>query len=264
MGIAKPPFPSLLIPGHPLSPDMGCWLMNEGSGGTVHDISGRGNNGTLTSMESSDWIVKPPGWCLDFETDDRVKVPYQSSLFANNMTVVFACRSDITDYSSNAYVVSMYDYAGGNRMWGVIVLAATDLWTVIASDDGSQNDAYSSSVSVADSWQTFAFVVDNANHLWDMYHNGVYVETLDPNYTYADQGSFLTIGGLDASGNSFNGQIAYVNIYGRSLAASEISSLNAFPYQMVWQPTNIAYFVGAAAASIVPGLMSQYRRRRVA
>ena len=46
----KPPLGARLIPGHPLANGLvGCWLMNEGSGNKVYDLSGNGNSGTLTN-----------------------------------------------------------------------------------------------------------------------------------------------------------------------------------------------------------------------
>jgi hypothetical protein len=71
----------------------GWWPMYEGSGQTVHDLSGHGNNGTLGSsqaVESNDptWIK---GWlfgsALRFDGNDFVRIPNAPQLNSANLTV---------------------------------------------------------------------------------------------------------------------------------------------------------------------------------
>jgi hypothetical protein len=71
----------------------GWWPMYEGSGQTVHDLSGHGNNGTLGSTPSADsndptWIK---GWlfgsALRFDGDDFVRIPNKPQLNSANLTV---------------------------------------------------------------------------------------------------------------------------------------------------------------------------------
>ena len=47
--ILKPPKGAMLNRGHPLSRGLkGCWLMNEGGGKIVNDLSGNGNTGIFS------------------------------------------------------------------------------------------------------------------------------------------------------------------------------------------------------------------------
>jgi hypothetical protein len=77
----------------------GWWPMYEGSGQTVHDLSGRGNNGTLGSTPSADdndptWIK---GWlfgsALHFDGNDFVRIPNAPQLNSANLTVSTWVRS---------------------------------------------------------------------------------------------------------------------------------------------------------------------------
>jgi len=81
-------------------PLVGWWPLNEGSGQTVRDWSGRGNNGYLGSTTSAD--ANDPSWipgvfagsALRFDgVDDWVTIPSSSSLEPQNLTVAAWFRS---------------------------------------------------------------------------------------------------------------------------------------------------------------------------
>jgi hypothetical protein len=71
----------------------GWWPMYEGSGQTVHDLSGHGNNGTLGSTPGAD--ANDPTWiktwlfgsALRFDGNDYVRIPGSSALSTTNLTV---------------------------------------------------------------------------------------------------------------------------------------------------------------------------------
>jgi len=55
------------------APPVAEWKFDEKTGTTAYDTSGNGNNGTLTDMEASDWVVGKKGAALKFDgTDDYV------------------------------------------------------------------------------------------------------------------------------------------------------------------------------------------------
>ena len=63
MPAAKPSRPRLR-PDHPLAQGLsGAWMMGEGSGPTVYDLSGKGYDAALTSAS---WVGGQSGWCLSF------------------------------------------------------------------------------------------------------------------------------------------------------------------------------------------------------
>jgi hypothetical protein len=93
-------------------PLSGWWPLNEGSGQTVRDWSGRGNNGFLGSTVSAD--ANDPSWirgvffgsALRFDgVDDYVSIPASSSLETQKLTVSAWVRAGGSP-GSYRYVVS--------------------------------------------------------------------------------------------------------------------------------------------------------------
>jgi Concanavalin A-like lectin/glucanases superfamily len=77
----------------------GWWPMYEGGGQTVHDLSGKGNNGTLGSTPGVD--ANDPTWikgflfgsALRFDGNDFVRIPQSTALEPKNLTVSAWVRS---------------------------------------------------------------------------------------------------------------------------------------------------------------------------
>jgi hypothetical protein len=77
----------------------GWWPMYEGSGQTVHDLSGKGNNGTLGSTAGVD--ANDPSWikgflfgsALHFDGNDFVRIPDSNALSPQNVTVSLWVRA---------------------------------------------------------------------------------------------------------------------------------------------------------------------------
>jgi hypothetical protein len=75
--MVKQPYYTHLQVGHPLARGLrGAWLLNEGRGNMLWDLSRTGHAGMLTDMDpASDWVSGPQGYALDFDgTNDRVIV----------------------------------------------------------------------------------------------------------------------------------------------------------------------------------------------
>jgi Concanavalin A-like lectin/glucanases superfamily len=92
-------------------PLVGWWPMNEGSGQTIRDWSGHGNNGTLGSTAGVDandptWIPGVfAGSALRFGGDDYVQIPDSTSLEPQAITVAAWIRGTSTP-GQYKYVVS--------------------------------------------------------------------------------------------------------------------------------------------------------------
>jgi len=73
---------------------VGLWSPSLGpSGYTLLDRSGRGNHGTLTNMDSSDWVASPGGWALDFDgTNDEIVINNGILGGATDLTISYWVR----------------------------------------------------------------------------------------------------------------------------------------------------------------------------
>ncbi|MEZ6078114.1 MAG: hypothetical protein R3C56_21305 [Pirellulaceae bacterium] len=57
---------------------VGYWSFDEATGGTLHDLAGNGNDGTLNNMDpNTDWVSGQVGHALDFaDSGGYVEIPY--------------------------------------------------------------------------------------------------------------------------------------------------------------------------------------------
>jgi hypothetical protein len=122
-------------------PLVGWWPMNEGSGQTVRDWSGRGNHGFLGSTTGVD--DNDPAWirgvflgsALRFGGGDYVTIPSPSSLEQQNLTVAAWVRGE-TSPGQHRYVVSK----GGQGpcvtgSWGLYTSESRGMAFYIADSD---------------------------------------------------------------------------------------------------------------------------------
>ncbi len=79
---------------HPLAKGLvGFWLMNEGGGNKIYDLSGNNNTGTLTNMAipataTSGWNPSRTGMGLSFDgVNDYVNIPDTASLRPTTLTI---------------------------------------------------------------------------------------------------------------------------------------------------------------------------------
>jgi hypothetical protein len=88
------------------------WRMNEGSGTTVHDYSGNGNDGTMTNMDpGTDWVDGHDQKALDFDgSNDYVEISSFDLSSTNAVSVSFWFKTSVVtsdnkmlfEYSTNA------------------------------------------------------------------------------------------------------------------------------------------------------------------
>ena len=215
---------------------VGHWLMGEGAGTKIRDISGFGNDGTTTNMEGDDWTLGQFGTVLDIGgTDEHVLVPFTARSNPSVTTIAAwvnitggagTFRTIMTSRASNKGY-SLYADSGDNfRFW----------WyngtTEVACGTGASNDV------VENTWFHIAGWANGAN--CTLYVNGVlnqqkaivYVPTDSqaPRFGYQTSNSF-----------PLTGQLADIRIWDRVLSPSEIWSLYTEPFlefrrRPIWAP----------------------------
>jgi len=195
--------------------------------GSVLDQSGNGNDGGVNGTPYFSTGIH--GKCLTFDgATDYLKVPYNISLYcAETMTVSFWARSRKTNYTSNAFIVSMWDDGGTNEMWAIAIPAISDkFYYETRSGGGGGYTSVDTGLAVDLDWHHFCFTADNTATEWTLYIDGIFEDDAGFLQAYGNRNSFLTIGALD--GNSFfEGDISEVLIINALLTPAEVSELYA-------------------------------------
>lgn len=206
----------------------GLWSPSLGpSGYTLLDRSGRGNHGTLTNMDSNDWVASPGGWALDFDgINDHVPLNRQYISAGDRFTISAWLKSGGTQ---NQYACPIsqghFDYQGFAFQYGFP--SATTMVFIY----GLANNLL---------WQSLTFgYLPNSNTAWvhlvvtfngsvlATYRNGIQQATA----TATPQiGTFnFTIGrdtyNTDTNFRTWLGLIDDVGIWHRGLTAAEVWQL---------------------------------------
>jgi Concanavalin A-like lectin/glucanases superfamily/Bacterial Ig-like domain/Bacterial Ig domain len=190
---------------------------NEGAGTTLTDLSGNGNNGTISSAT---WTAAGKyGNALVFNgTNAQVTVPNSTSLqLTTGMTLEAWVFPTTTPTGWRAVIDKNVD--------GYFLMASTDLGnrpsvggTWVA---GSQN-TFGPSVLAVNAWTHLAATFDGATVR--LYVNGVQVASQAQTTALTTTNGTLQIGGDAYPGEFFAGRIDEVRIYNRALSAAEITT----------------------------------------
>lgn len=210
---------------HPLSRGLvGAWVMNEGSGDIIHDLSGNGRTSTLTGNSGFSWV---PGGINFADGSDE----YFTITPGINLTGAFTVATRFT-----AYVDYYPAFCGGgtgsylrvNSNWnmGVIRFKTETGFQLINTTPPTEG--------VAANW-VFA---RNGSGVTSCYLDGV-----DDSTGNTQTGTFS----IDKIGTSYSihywdGDIEYLYVYNRTLTPSEIAWLHREPYAMFEQKLAPAMF----------------------
>lgn len=258
MPMIKPIRGSQLIKAHPLARGLvGCWLFNEGTGNKVFDLSGNGNDGTITGAL---WDSGESGSALSF-TDDIVDCGYKSSI-ANltELTIVAKVLTTGLPGAGNFYYAVCQRNNVSNRFNFSINGDHSNNWAFGLVTSGTAALAYSSAVPTLNQWYDIAVTYsDSGDRKPRLYVDGV-----------EDSGSQSTATGTIVSGTNvpisignkavsldrdWHGKIEYAMIFNRALSAFEIAQLYREPFCMferAWIPKliggQIVELIGTSAA----------------
>jgi type II secretory pathway pseudopilin PulG len=195
---------------------VGCWKLDETSGFTAADSSGRGHDGTLTNMAGNEWTTGQINGALAFGgTDDLVQVAGLSNCLGTDYSVSWWAKPNQialkemillgNDYSTHDF--EYYQYSANLR---------------VRADAGIDYDIEVNNVFVAGQWVHICGVGDS---------NGtrVYVDGTLAGSTSVKKnttsGYNLHIGAYPTGEWDFNGVIDDVCIYNRALSAEEIAEM---------------------------------------
>lgn len=243
---------------HPLNRGLvGWWLAVQNQGGWKSnrwlDLTDpvSGHHGTLTNMDpATDWRTDSNAVhsSLDFITDDFVNIGgvWDEVIVPAN---AFSCV---------AYVNARSTAADGT-VWGIndssghLLFNDTGTWRSFTA--GAPSTSSAAGGVVVDTWQVIGESVGGSSAT--VYVGGSQLATASGAVSLTTESSDTVIGsGNNSSARPFNGRIASVMIWKRSLSAGEHSFVNSevlsgFPNLLNRAPRRY-YFVSAAVAAVSP------------
>lgn len=227
----KPLLGSRIDWGHPLSKGLvGCWLMNEGSGNRIYDISGNGNDGDF---------VNDPEW-----------VPGQrgQAIFCDGGNDYIDCGNNPALNATPFSLVVWVTLGTGALGWNVI--AAKETWNagegwflyssfaqnkLFLSKGGDQGAVFVDPDPLVD------YMIHNIVATYDGTSGRIYVDgqlrktaglalIMNVNRSLLIGARHGNAGG--GSADYWKGQIHFCNFYNRALSAQEVLDLYINPYGM--------------------------------
>jgi hypothetical protein len=199
-----------------------AYSFDEGSGSTVTDLSGKGNNGTISNAT---WVTGGKyGKALQFNgTNAKVVIPDSATLrLSNAMTleawvnptaVSAAWRDVIYKGNDNYYLMGTTDQGGMPGVGGTF--------------GGANANLFGTAMLPLNTWTHLAATYDGS--ILRLYVNGTQVATQAQSGLLTQSANPLEIGGDSIFGQYFAGLIDEVRVYNIALAPSQILADVATP-----------------------------------
>jgi len=206
---------------------VGWWRLDEGSGTTVADSSGGGNDGTFTG--SPQWTTGKVGGALQFDGGDYVSVPGAVNIRPRSITLMtwvnfnnVSMTATRQDYVSRGddYAFSLHEDNADGRIHGIVTSAGG--WSVV---DGK-------TTVEANRWYHTAMTYDTASQQLLLYLDGQQDGSLSvPAGLEHRLGGPLTLGTY--SGRDLLGKLDEVQIWDEALSEAQIKGAmlgGGYPY----------------------------------
>jgi hypothetical protein len=214
--------PRIVTDGLVLALDAGNAKSYPGSGTAWYDLSGNGNNGTLTNMDGAN-LDSANGGSFTFDGTDEY-VSETSSLSDNfwqgNWTASFWVNFDTlnTTTSGGGDKPLLHHGVNGTRTGLHLTQRNTRIHFGLYSDDLQGTKVLSTGT-----WYNVVFTLNNSTYVKQNYLNGVFDNSHTGGGAYIGTGTNTRIGGKVLTfGLLFDGFMSSCNFYNRVLTASEI------------------------------------------
>jgi hypothetical protein len=181
-------------------------------GTTWRDISGNGNNGTLTNGPT---FNSDNGGSIAFDgNNDYVQLPTKTYTFSGGVTLeMWLNPSRVTDQR-------LIDWGGTSTDLFLFVTLAN---TRIGAFVGNNQPASELNGVIANQWQQYVFIANGVNHIF--YRNGILNRTFS-GPGFSDLPTSISrsprIATNQGAGEALQGNIAITRVYSRPLSATEI------------------------------------------
>ena len=204
------------------------WVMAGPTGDTVYDISGNGNDVTLTNMSpSADWVPGPfHGRAIDWDgVDDRLSISGAS--FDGSGDISFSVWMKPRSFGESNFGRIIENT--GNVIWYLTSASGTD-HVRFTRDRGGTNASSANGSLTLNIWQHHVAVIPSDGTGAKMYLNGLDVT----NGTGVGSGTANTTYGIGnqatATNRTFDGAMDEFRVYTRLLSAAEVRSLYLQPF----------------------------------
>ena len=228
MLLPKPFRVTQLNKSHPLARGLvGCWLMNESTGGKVFDLSGNCNTGTL--QDNTSWTAGKFGSCLKFD-DSGDYVDYAANKTLDFRTTPFTLIAWVNYNTGSPTTRTMYEGLYTKPYW--LIEPATNrvrLSLRKADDSGVEHYYGTSGALAANIWWNLVVTYDRqyVKH----YVNGIFdVALARTGNMGGGVPTSYRIGGRPP--DAFNGIIGSVIVFNRALTAKQVAWLYREPFCM--------------------------------
>ena len=211
---------------------VGLWHFDEGSGGTVADSSGKGNNGTINGATWATGQGINGSNALSFNgSNNWIEVPHSSALDpgAGSFSIEFWTKpaADV-----NGMPLSKYRDSYGPNIGYYINLSASSNYIAIAFSGGDDPDHIfivntTSSILFDGNWHHFCTTLDRGDASLNLFIDGKKIQTASASQLGSvDWGGPLYIGRRLYGGSElwFKGQLDELAIYNRALSLDEIKA----------------------------------------
>ena len=213
--------PNIVTEGLVLALDAGNKKSYPGSGTTWTDLSGNGNNGTLTNMSATP-LDSGNGGSLEFDgVNDYVSITYPVFTSPTALTIGgwFRKVSGGANYETVLHQ-STDTSIGGSAYWFGVDLNDNITATIGARTGVGWSAGQTNIVVSYDKWYSVFASWDGSSV--KVYVNGELIKSYSLS-TYTDPGTVTRIGASgDASGYLFSGYVGPTFIYNRALTPQEI------------------------------------------
>lgn len=207
----------------------GWWLMNEGDGTVLSDLSGNGNTGTL--YNSPAWITGhngSPALSFTATSSSYVEIADSASLNLTNRGSICFWAKFPTHGIDKQGIVTKGDAIGTLlSCYGFASSGAGTYDAILGSDIGSSY-AYSTGLFPSNTWLFVCTTWDRDAGALSVYMNAVLLPTTKVNSQIPSSSGYPLRFGANGSmlaTNFFDGALQDVRVYNRELSASEVANL---------------------------------------
>lgn len=229
-------------------PPVVAWMMNEGNGAKVYDLSGNNKNGDL--IATSTWVSTEKGQGVQFDgNSDYIQVANGHELIRFSHEIIYI-PIDITTRPICQVVESPGNAVHDREFYiGASSKYSFRIW------DGAAKLAASTTLAVAGVPVHLVGTSDGLNI--KIYVNGVLEATTAAGdaYTGYTTPEFVIGYGWDGSSNTgySGGTVVLARIYDHALASSQVAYLYQYPYYAWEYPELWEYYAAAAVGATMAG-----------